>query len=156
MKIVFENRFSGKSYFYTIASSPTRNWRRSTRRTWTTFETISATKAERSLLNSEKYRVVQLDFTTEVEVFYMMFDRSLSILVGHLSNSIWNTSISGVKLSWTTLYSLFYVHSYLYKYIFTSYPRIIDRMIHCIPNRVGKHFFGRSLSSPVLIERQFC
>ena len=28
-----------------------------------------------------QYRVVQLNFTTEIEVFYILFERSLSILV---------------------------------------------------------------------------
>ena len=32
------------------------------------------------------YRVVQLNFTPEIEVFYVMFERSLPILVGYLSN----------------------------------------------------------------------
>ena len=48
------------------------------------------------------YRGVQLKLTPEIEVLYMLFERSLPIF---LSNSIWNTSISGVKSSWTTLYS---------------------------------------------------
>jgi len=37
------------------------------------------------------YRVVQLNFTPEIEVLHM---------------SIWNTSISGVKSRWTTLYQV--------------------------------------------------
>ena len=39
-----------------------------------------------------------LDFTPEIEIFYMLFERSLSIFsVRHLSNSTWNTSISGLN-----------------------------------------------------------
>ena len=37
---------------------------------------------------SEDYRVVQLNFTPEIEVSYMLFERYLPILVLHLSNSI--------------------------------------------------------------------
>ena len=39
-------------------------------------------------------------------VFNMLFEISFSIFSMTNSNSIWNTSISGVKLSWTTLYSV--------------------------------------------------
>ena len=41
--------------------------------------------------------MVQLNFTPEIEVFYMLLDRYLSI-------DIWDTSNSGVKSSWTSLY----------------------------------------------------
>ena len=40
--------------------------------------------------------MVQLNFTPEIEVFYMLLDRYLSI-------DIWDTSNSGVKSSWTSL-----------------------------------------------------
>ena len=36
----------------------------------------------------------------------MLFDRYISILVRRLLNSIWNTSVSVVKFSWTSLYSV--------------------------------------------------
>ena len=40
------------------------------------------------------YRVVQLNFTPEMEVFYMLFGRYLSLFFGkHLSNSICNTPV---------------------------------------------------------------
>ena len=56
------------------------------------------------------YRVVQLNLALEINVFHLLFDRSLSILFRHLSNSIWNSSISGVKSSWTSLYSICNMH----------------------------------------------
>ena len=46
------------------------------------------------------YREVQLNLTPKIEVLNMLFDRYLSIF----SISIYNTSISGVKFSWTFLY----------------------------------------------------
>ena len=50
------------------------------------------------------YREVLLDFTPDKEEFSMMFDRCHTEIERVLSNSIYNTSISGVKFSWTTLY----------------------------------------------------
>ena len=50
------------------------------------------------------YRVVQLNFTPEIEVFDMQFDRSHSIFsMTSLKQQINNASISGVKSSWTSL-----------------------------------------------------
>ena len=48
-----------------------------------------------------EHRVAQLNLTPEIEVFYMAFLDQFLLLVWHLSNSIWNTSISGVKSIWT-------------------------------------------------------
>ena len=49
--------------------------------------------------------MVQLNFTSpEVEVYYVMFDRSLLIFsMTSLKQNIWITSISGVISSWTSL-----------------------------------------------------
>ena len=45
-----------------------------------------------------KYRVVKLNFTPEIEAFYMLFERSLSIF-----SNISQTAYS-VKSSWANLY----------------------------------------------------
>ena len=52
------------------------------------------------------YRVVQLNFNPEIEVLYFIccLRYFFLILVGHLSNSIKDTLISGVKSNWTSLY----------------------------------------------------
>ena len=60
-------------------------------------------KPENALRRSKhKYRVVQLYFKPEIGVLYLI----CSVIVNIekvLSNSIQNTSFSGVKSSWTTL-----------------------------------------------------
>ena len=52
-----------------------------------------------------KYRVVQLNFTPEIEVFDMLLRDIFLFLVWHLSNSINSTCTSGVTSSWTFLNS---------------------------------------------------
>ena len=47
--------------------------------------------------------MVQLDYTTEIEVFCMLIGRSLPIFTKTFSNSMQNDSISGVESSWTTM-----------------------------------------------------
>ena len=51
------------------------------------------------------YRVVLLNLTPDIEVFFMLFERRLSIfsMASCRSNSIFNTSMSGVQFSWTSL-----------------------------------------------------
>ena len=51
----------------------------------------------------ELYRVVQLDFTPEIEVFLCCLGGVLVKIGWDLSYNTQNTSISGVKSSWTTL-----------------------------------------------------
>jgi len=46
-----------------------------------------------------------MDFTPEMEVFQMLFERCHTKQERYLSVSICNTSLSGVKFSWTTLYN---------------------------------------------------
>ena len=53
--------------------------------------------------NARPCRVVQLDFTPEEEVLCVLFDRSLSIFTITPLKQHSNTSISGVKSSWTSL-----------------------------------------------------
>ena len=59
------------------------------------------------------FRVVQLNFSPEIQVFYMRFERALSIFSTSLKQHItvlyciYITSISGVKSSWTSLYILY-------------------------------------------------
>ena len=55
---------------------------------------------------SRLFRVVQLNLTMDIEVQYSIWClRDVIIKIERdLSNSIWNTSISGVKFSRTTLY----------------------------------------------------
>ena len=51
------------------------------------------------------HREVQLDFTPEMEVFYLCCLRVVILKIEtDLSNSIYITSISGVKFSWTALH----------------------------------------------------
>ena len=51
-----------------------------------------------------EYREVQLDFTPEIEVFLMLFERCYTTVEVErdLANIISNTSVSGVKFGWTT------------------------------------------------------
>ena len=51
------------------------------------------------------YRLMQLNLTPESEVFICRLIDLLLFLVWHLSYSIWNSSISGVESSWTSLYT---------------------------------------------------
>ena len=53
---------------------------------------------------SNKYRVVQLDLTPEIDELYMMFERCHTKIERDLSNNINNISISRVKFSWASLY----------------------------------------------------
>ena len=58
------------------------------------------------------YRMGNLDFTPdmEVHVYYVCCLRDIVLcLVWHLWSSIWNTSFSGVKSSWTSLYLVSYM-----------------------------------------------
>ena len=48
--------------------------------------------------------MVQLNFTLKLKYCICWFRDIFLFLVCHLSNSIWNTSISGGKSSWTSLY----------------------------------------------------
>ena len=50
---------------------------------------------------SALYRVVLLNFTPEIELFYMPFERDMN---DPSQTAQKNTSISGVKSSWTPLY----------------------------------------------------
>ena len=50
------------------------------------------------------YREVQLDLTPEMKVFHLIFEKWHNKIARDLSNNIYNTSISGVKFSWTALY----------------------------------------------------
>ena len=62
------------------------------------------------------YREVQLDFTPEMEIFYMLFDRChTKSRKEYISKSILNISISGVKFSWTILYSLIWLRNDTHK-----------------------------------------
>ena len=71
---------------------------RATRSSWSE-RTSSGAEAAREWRPPRllEYREVQLDSTPELEVFDMLFE------ICHIRNSIKNTSISGVKFSWTTL-----------------------------------------------------
>ena len=50
--------------------------------------------------------VDQLNFATDIEYFICCLRDVFLFLVWHLSNSISNTSVSGVKYRWTTLYKV--------------------------------------------------
>ena len=50
-------------------------------------EVLQRLQVVERLLVDVLYRVVQLDFTQEIDVFCMLFDRSLSFLLRHLSHS---------------------------------------------------------------------
>ena len=56
------------------------------------------------IIHKNVYRVVQPDFTPEIEVLDMLIDRCNEIRKA-LSNRIHNTSISCVTFSWTPPYS---------------------------------------------------
>ena len=51
------------------------------------------------------YRVVQLSFTPEIEVFFCCLIDLFLLLVWHLSSSIQNNSTSGVESCWDTLWN---------------------------------------------------
>ena len=107
MKIVYENQFSGKTYFYTIAPRlrlplddyderqlqrlrPEQrplgaNHPRHAQAEAAELQRCVNVKRGESLTSIQRYpaiqvfRVVQLNFTPEIEVFYMLLDRSLTI-----------------------------------------------------------------------------
>ena len=53
------------------------------------------------VVSHSSYRMVQLNVTPEIEVFYILFERSLSIFS---MRSVIKFPISCVKSSWTSLY----------------------------------------------------
>ena len=55
---------------------------------------------------TQSYRVVQLNFTPEIEAFYRLFDRSLSII----SNASLKQHIHSVPKIWTTFLPAKIVH----------------------------------------------
>ena len=52
----------------------------------------------------QPYIVVQLNCTQEIEVLCMLFDRHLSISTMTSKKNMLNSTISGAKSSWTSLY----------------------------------------------------
>ena len=56
--------------------------------------------------SSLPYRMVQLNLIRKLKYFTCCLIDLFLFLAWHLSNSIWNTSISGVNSSWTSLYFL--------------------------------------------------
>ena len=71
------------------------------------WDNISVRESSKNRLDgkSSLYREVQLDFTPEIKVSFMLFERCpTKIRKKYLKQHMkYSTSISGLKFSWTTL-----------------------------------------------------